>query len=142
MPVRVFALRLRRFLQHDLRDALSQPWQAQEWHVDNRCSGCEYLGYPRISRDGTSTDNEDHCLPTATRVDHLSRVAFIPRGATAALRDSAIARAADLADLPVAAPAFGLHQTLRATRTVISCSCPLPARPANRLSPTRVARRR
>jgi DNA replication ATP-dependent helicase Dna2 len=120
VPFEVFAFRLRRFLQCDLREALSTPWQDHDWHVDNRCSGCEYLGYPRFTREGPAPSDERWCHPTATRTDHLSRVAFIPRGATLALRANSIGRTRDLAELPVEHEAFTLHQTLRATRTVIS----------------------
>src|SRR5207248_1600887 len=41
VPFEVFALRIRRFLQVEVPQALSQPWQSLEWHVDNRCSFCE-----------------------------------------------------------------------------------------------------
>ena len=69
IPFEVFALRLRRFLEVDVPHALAQPWRAMEWHVDNRCSFCEYLGEPRppSPSDPCVTPHPDHCLPTARR---------------------------------------------------------------------------
>jgi DNA replication ATP-dependent helicase Dna2 len=85
VPFEVFALRIRRFLQVDVVQALSQPWHTLEWHVDSRCSFCEYLGEERpasqIAKDPEAAPHDDHCLPMATRLDHMSRVAFVSQGA-------------------------------------------------------------
>ncbi|HYF62666.1 MAG TPA: hypothetical protein VD886_07615, partial [Herpetosiphonaceae bacterium] len=82
----VFAPRIRRFFQEELAAVLSVPWQQLPWHVDNRCTGCDYLGYPW---SGTVQD-PNHCWPLALAQDHLSRVAFISRGARGALEESRI----------------------------------------------------
>jgi hypothetical protein len=115
-PFEVFAFRLRRFLCTELPDVLSQPWQALSWHVDNRCKGCEYLGYPWPNRQ----PDPNLCIPMATQQDHLSRVAFISRGAGSALRLQQINTVTDLAQCPITDPAFDTHQILRATRTVVA----------------------
>ena len=47
VPLEVFALRVRRFFAVDVECALAPPWQSLDWHVDNRCSFCEYLGENR-----------------------------------------------------------------------------------------------
>src|SRR5262249_44804689 len=73
VPFGVFAPRLRRFFQSELRTVLASTWTNLEWHVDNRCIGCEYLGYPW---PGSTTSDPRHCWPTAMAQDHLSRVAF------------------------------------------------------------------
>src|SRR5207237_4293351 len=62
----------------------------------------------------------DHCMPTALRLDHLSRVAFVSRGASAALQDQGIGSVGDLARRAADDPAFDAHQELRATRTVVA----------------------
>lgn len=124
VPFEVFALRVRRFFQVDVVQALSNPWRSLEWHVDSRCSFCEYLGEERpasqIARDANAAPHDDHCLPTATRSDHLSRVAFVSQGARMSLTLAGVPNVADLATRPSADPAFNSHQTLRATRTVVA----------------------
>ncbi|MCA9280974.1 MAG: AAA family ATPase [Phycisphaeraceae bacterium] len=113
---RVFAPRLRRFFADDLPRALGQPWTALPWHVDNRCIGCEYLGFPW---PGTTPD-PNHCWTHASQQDHLSRVAFVSRGARNALEENQIGSVAALAATQPTAPAFDSHHSLRATRTVIA----------------------
>ncbi len=120
VPFEVFVYRVRRFLQETLPAALDAGWRDLPWHVDNRCKGCDNLGYPWKNKQGELTNHDDHCIPTASASDHLSRVAFISRGAGVALRERGIADVAALAGLPVGSPVFEVHQTLRATRTVVS----------------------
>lgn len=122
VPFEVFALRIRRFLRVDVPQALSQSWQSLEWHVDNRCSFCEYLGEPRpaTSTDPHAAPHPDHCLPTAQGQDHVSRVAFISQGARLSLAQAGISQVATLATLQHTNPVFDRHQVLRATRTVVA----------------------
>lgn len=117
VPFGVFAPRLRRFFQSELQAVLSAPWTNLEWHVDNRCIGCEYLGYPW---PGTNTSDPRHCWPTATTQDHLSRVAFVSRGAAGALVDNNIPNVAALAGTAATSPAYDTHHVLRATRSVVA----------------------
>jgi hypothetical protein len=122
VPFEVFALRIRRFLQVEVPQALSQPWQSLEWHVDSRCSFCEYLGEnrPPSPTDPQTAPHPDHCLPTAQAQDHLSRVAFISQGARLSLVQAGVAQVNVLALRLPSDPAFDSHQTLRATRTVVA----------------------
>lgn len=113
---RVFAPRLRRFFSEELPRTLGAPWTTLPWHVDNRCIGCEYLGFPW---PGTTTD-PNHCWSQANQQDHLSRVAFITRGARSALEEHQIGNVATLAATQPTAAAFDAHHTLRATRTVVA----------------------
>lgn len=122
VPFEVFALRIRRFLQVDVPQALVQPWSSLDWHVDNRCSFCEYLGEPRpvSPSDPHVVPHPDHCLPSAVAQDHVSRVAFISQGARLSLAQAGILRVAALAGLQHTNPVFDKHQTLKATRTVVA----------------------
>lgn len=117
VPFGVFAPRLRRFFQSELQTVLQATWTNLEWHVDNRCIGCEYLGYPW---PGTTTSDPRHCWPTATTQDHLSRVAFVSRGARGALVDNNITSVAALAGTAATSPAYDTHHVLRATRSVVA----------------------
>lgn len=120
VPFEPFAYRLRRFFREELPEVLAQRWDALPFHVDNRCKGCDYLGYPWRDRDGKLTNHPGHCMPTAALHDHLCRVAFITRGASAALRQQGLSTVATLAGASADDPAFDLHHELRATRTVLA----------------------
>ena len=111
----VFAPRIRRFFSEDLGRALSTPWTSLSWHVDNRCIGCEYLGYPW---PGTQPD-PSHCWPNAATTDQLSRVAFVSRGARGVLEGQEIRTVAELASTGPDDSAYNEHHLLRATRTVV-----------------------
>lgn len=110
------ATRLRRFLQYELTEVLNTPWRQLEWHVDNRCSGCDYLGYPWPG----ATVDPDHCWPMAISQDHLSKIAFMTRGARGTLESSQFSTVSSLANLQVTNQVYDEHHILRATRTVIA----------------------
>lgn len=112
----VFSPRLRRFFQEELDTVLATGWQQLPWHVDNRCIGCEYLGY---AWPGT-TPHPDHCWPMAAGLNHLSRVAFVSRGARGALEDHQILDVPSLATTAPTNTAYDSHHVLRATRTVVA----------------------
>lgn len=120
VPFEVFALRVRRFLQLDVPEVLAQRWDAIDFHVDNRCKNCEYLGYPWINATGARTDLPEHCMPTAARDEHVSRVAYVSRGARIALDVHGVTRVSALAGRPTHDPVYDAHQVLRATRTVVA----------------------
>lgn len=117
VPFGVFAPRLRRFFQSELNAVLGSNWTNLDWHVDNRCIGCEYLGYPW---PGSTSSDPRHCWPTAMTQDHLSRVAFVSRGARGALVDYNITSVAALAGTAETSPAYDTHYVLRATRGVVA----------------------
>ena len=120
VPFEVFVGRVKNFFVTDLPRALATPWQNLRWHVDNRCKGCDYLGYPWIDRNGQPTAHPLHCMPTAEQSGHLSRVAFISRGASAALNDQGIYDVPALAQLQPNSTVFNAHFSLRATRNVVA----------------------
>ncbi|MBI3979160.1 MAG: ATP-binding protein [Chloroflexi bacterium] len=119
VPFEVLAYRIRRFLQEVVPEVLSADWPDLPWHVDHRCKQCEYLGYPWIDAHGQPTAHPAHCMPTALHDDHLSRVAFVSRGAGAALRSRGVQTVAGLAARLPADAVFDAHQTLRAGRSVV-----------------------
>jgi DNA replication ATP-dependent helicase Dna2 len=79
-PFDTFVAWLRRFFAETLPEVLATPWQELPWHVDFRCSGCEFLGYPWPLRDGTLYYNELWCWPEAQRTGHASQVVGLSRG--------------------------------------------------------------
>lgn len=126
VPFDVFVLFIRRFLQDEVPTVLTTvqtgDWRNLEWHVDNRCSFCDYLGEtrPPSANDPHVVAHPEHCLPMAHGQDHLSRVPFVSRGARQSLQQDGVAQVADLAQRQPADTCFDSHQTLRATRTVVS----------------------
>jgi hypothetical protein len=111
-----FAPRIKRFFEEELPRVLTTDWRQLQWHVDNRCIGCEYLGQPRQGL----TPHAEYCWQYAAANDHLSRIAFVSRGARLALEENHLNTVAALAQVPANHAAFDQHHTLRATRTVIS----------------------
>jgi hypothetical protein len=121
VPLEVFALRVRRFFAVDVECALAPPWQSLDWHVDNRCSFCEYLGESRgQAAQPPIAPHPLHCLPTAANTDHLSRVAFVTQGARLSLNRAGVQQVTGLAQRLPQDAIFDTHQALRATRTVVS----------------------
>lgn len=129
MPPEVVLGRVQRFLRVDLREVLAEPdWRSLPWHIDSRCSGCDYLGYRWSRHDSEAAEGEGgddaiidqrYCWPTAEAIQHLSRVAGLTEGACGKLRESAVADVAAVSALSAGSVAFEQHQTLRAKRTVL-----------------------
>ena len=117
VPYEVFAFRVREFFRNDIPRVLDGDWRDLAWHVDNRCKGCDFLG---DDRGPANPPDPLHCVPTALRTDQLSRVAFLPRGASRSLREQGVSTVTDLAGLAPADARFDAHYALRATRTVVS----------------------
>lgn len=113
-PFSVFSSRLQKFFQEEVPKALESPWRELDWHVDHRCMGCEYLG------QWVSNPDDEHCLPLASEISHLSRVPFVSRGARTTLQNQGVLTVEELADRDAGDEIFDEHQTLRATRTVVS----------------------
>jgi hypothetical protein len=116
-PFDVFAPRLRRFFQEELRDVLMTPWNNLPWHVSYVCNGCDFLGYPWLDKNGDLTNDPLHCWPTAEEEDHLSRIAGLSKGGAQLLAGTA-ANIGELADILVQDPVFDQSPTLRSKRTV------------------------
>ena len=130
MPPEVVLGRVQRFLRVDLRQVLSEPdWRALDWHIDNRCAGCDYLGYRWARHDNEAAErapangpqpDERYCWPMAERTQHLSRVAGLTEGACGKLRKACIPDIGAVSALPAGSPVYESHQMLRAKRTVLS----------------------
>jgi len=119
-PFEVFAGRIKHFFAADIPSALARPWDELPWYVDGRCKGCDYLGYPWIDKEGRKTCHPSHCMPMAERINHLSRVAFMSRGASSALNDRGIPDVTTLAAVQPASDVFDEHYSLRASRNVVA----------------------
>lgn len=114
----VFAPRLRRLLTEQLPDMLNRPWQELNWHVDYRCKGCEFLGYPWLDQNGNVDNHPLQCYPSAEAIGHLSRVVGLSRGARRYLSNTNIVDVNSLANTNPASNVFDEHQNLRAKRSI------------------------
>ncbi|RTM14625.1 MAG: helicase [Bradyrhizobiaceae bacterium] len=131
MPPEVVLGRVARFLRHDLRKILSEPdWRDLPWHVDHRCSGCDYLGYKWSTEEDAAAAiptpparaaqaQSAYCWTMAKDLDHPSRVAGLTEGARGKLLEGGIASVQSLSAASAGNVVFESHQTLRAKRTVL-----------------------
>lgn len=120
VPFEVFSSRIKYFFQSIIPEVLNHNWQDLPYHVDNRCKGCDYIGHPWTDRAGVLTSHPQHCIPTSQRIEHLSRIAFVSRGASRALMDRGIDNITSLSQLAPIDEAFDSHFSLRSSRYVIS----------------------
>ena len=118
-PVDAFAARLTRLLREELPRILKTDWDELAWHVDYRCRGCDFLGYPWKNKDGDVQNDPSHCWPTAKEEGNLSQVAGLSRGGAGQLKErGAASEVHDLAHLNSADTVFDQHHGLRTKRTV------------------------
>lgn len=112
-PFDTFVARLRRFFSEVLPEVLLTPWQELPWHVDFRCSGCEFMGYPWPKADGTPDHNSLWCWPEAESTNHASRVMGLSRGQRQQLGAPTVE---ELSRLTSDDPAFRSSPSLRSQR--------------------------
>lgn len=104
-------------------DASANGWQNLEWHVDGRCSACDWLGHEKWanSKDKAriAAQPTHYCYPAARLSGHLSQIAGMTRGARKTLQINAIQDTAGAASAPSAHPAFQQHSHLKKERSRI-----------------------
>lgn len=104
-------------------DASANGWQDLEWHVDGRCSSCDWLGHEKWanSKDKAkiAAQPTHYCYPAAKLTGHLSQIAGMTRGARKTLQINAIQDTASAASAPSAHPAFQQHSHLKKERSRI-----------------------
>ena len=119
VPLEVFVAEVRRFFVEQVPAVLAVPWADTEYHVDNRCKSCPFLGAPWIDAQGNPTAEPGHCMKVAEAHGHLSQVAYVSRGARTALERAGVGDVGTLAGRSPADPALGEHHVLRGSRTVV-----------------------
>ncbi|UZR28067.1 DEAD/DEAH box helicase [Methylococcus mesophilus] len=104
-------------------DASANGWENLEWHVDGRCSACDWLGHEKWanSKDKAriAAQPAHYCYPAAKLTGHLSQIAGMTRGARKTLQINAIQNTAGAASAPSAHPAFQQHSHLKKERSRI-----------------------
>ncbi|SMP59357.1 AAA domain-containing protein [Noviherbaspirillum suwonense] len=104
-------------------DASANGWENLEWHVDGRCSACDWLGHEKWanSKDKVriSAQPTHYCYSAAKLTGHLSQIAGMTRGARKTLQIHAIQNTASAAAALSAHPAFQQHSHLKKERSRI-----------------------
>jgi|CXWL01.1.fsa_nt_gi hypothetical protein len=113
----IYSSRLRKLLAEEFPRILAQEWKELAWHVDFRCKGCEFLGYPWSDQDTQEPGYRLRCLPMAEDERNLSRVYGLSRGASEQLRLTNISDVNALANEESTSTVFDNHQGLRLKRT-------------------------
>lgn len=104
-------------------DASANGWENLEWHVDGRCSACDWLGHEKWAnskdRARIAAYPNHYCYPAAKLTGHLSQIAGMTRGARKTLQLNAIQDTSSAAAAPSGHPAFQQHSHLKKERNRI-----------------------
>lgn len=107
----------------NIGDASASGWQNLEWHVDGRCSACDWLGHEKWAnpkdKARIAVQPTHYCYPAAKLTGHLSQIAGMTRGARKTLQINAIQDTTSAASAPSAHPAFQQHSHLKKERSRI-----------------------
>jgi AAA domain-containing protein len=117
----IFFQTVSHFFNQDLPRVLAlTDWTALDWHVDSRCSACDFLGHRnwlRASERAILDANRSHyCVTAAEDCGHLSRLATITRGSRKTLQQAGHANVTAVSIVTAADPVFDLHNALKADR--------------------------
>lgn len=104
-------------------DASADGWKKLDWHVDGRCSACDWLGHDKwlTTKDKERVKDfpEHYCYSCAKDTGHLSRIAGMTRGARKTLHLNAIKDVVDASKVQSNHPAFLEHSHLKKERSKI-----------------------
>lgn len=113
------------FFKEDLpRVVGTTDWRTLDWHVDSRCSNCDFLGYvPWLNvkdRARVAANRDYYCVSAAEDSEHLSRLPTLTRGGRKTLEQAGHRNLTAVCGLAVTAPVFEQHNALRADRVHLS----------------------
>jgi len=101
-------------------DASATGWQNLDWHVDGRCSACDWLGHEKWAsakdKAKIAAQPTHYCYPSARITGHLSQIAGMTRGARKTLQIHSITDTACAAAASSTNPAFQQHCHLKKER--------------------------
>jgi hypothetical protein len=121
--LRFYLTTVLRFFREDLPrvattgDAKPDGWRNLEWHVDSRCSSCDFLGYarwvPADFKAKLAAQPDHYCHPGAELSQHLSRIAGMTRGGRKTLHTAAINTTTAIASTTGTEPIYAKHTFLK-----------------------------
>jgi hypothetical protein len=118
---------VRKFFREDLprvlREGDSEGWASVDYHVNPRCSSCDWLG----NRTWLSPDDQKHfdanpdyyCSQRAETSDHLSKMASLSKGASKVLSNGGRSKVAELVGIEPSAEVLRGHSLLKKDRVQI-----------------------
>lgn len=117
----IFFQTVSHFFKQDLPRVLAiDDWTELDWHVDSRCSACDYLGHRnwlRASDRATLDANRSHyCVTAAEDTEHLSRLATVTRGGRKTLCEAGHRDVSAVSAVAATDAVFDLHNALKADR--------------------------
>jgi hypothetical protein len=117
----IFFQAVTHFFKQDLPRVLAvEHWMTLDWHVDSRCSACDFLGHRnwlRAADRATLDANRAHyCVTAAEDSEHLSRLATITRGSRKTLHQAGHTSVSAVAAVTATDPVYELHNALKADR--------------------------
>lgn len=102
----------------------SKGWAAVPYHVNARCSSCDWLGNRVWLTGDDQRQFDDHkekyCTPAAIDSDHLSKMATLSKGASGILLTGGHPQVASLVGIRADAPVLRKHSLLKQDRVQIS----------------------
>ena len=119
---------VRKFFCEDLPRVVqlgdSQGWDAVPYHVNPRCSSCDWLGNRVWLSDEDRKHFDDHkesyCTPAAELSDHLSKMGSLTKGASSVLSAGGHGKVASLVGIQAEALVLRKHSLLKQDRGQIS----------------------
>jgi hypothetical protein len=117
----IFFQSVSHFFHQDLPRVLAMTdWTSLDWHVDSRCSTCDFLGYRRwlgaADRQILDANRSHYCVTAAEDTEHLSRLATLSRGSRKTLQLAGHANVTAVSVVDVTDPVFDQHNALKADR--------------------------
>ena len=121
----IFFQTVSHFFRQDLPRVLAvDDWTELDWHVDSRCSACDFLGHRnwlRAADRATLDANRGHyCVTAAEDSEHLSRLATVTRGGRKTLLQAGHADVTAVSTVTTTDAVFDLHNALKADRNHLS----------------------
>jgi hypothetical protein len=118
---------VRKFFQEDVPRVVqkgdTEGWQAVTYHVNPRCSSCDWLGNPNwLIGDNLQfykAHPEHYCSHSAEATDHLSKMANLSKGASLILKSSGHSTVKHLVGIPPTADVLKKHALLKKERLQI-----------------------
>lgn len=123
----VYMPSVRKFFVEDVPRVIgkgdNEGWQAVSYHVNPRCSSCDWLGNKSwLSPNDLAAFNANpnhYCFHSAEADDHLSKMANLSVGAARALHQAGRQRVADVVGIAANASALKKHTLLKKDRKQI-----------------------
>lgn len=114
------------FFREDLIRVINKgdaSWGDLEWHVDGRCSACDWLGHEKwvsaVEKEMIKSQPSHYCYPAAELTGHLSQIAGMTRGARKTLQIHDIQNTESAANASATSQVFQEHSHLKKERNRI-----------------------